>query len=229
MSELEFNLSSRTKTVVENFARINPAMIFRRGSVLRTTSPNEDLVGFANITENIPEKFAIHDLSKFLGILGLYESPKILIGEKTLTINGNGRKFVYTLAAEKLIFSPSEAAYDKLKAVLTTNEITKVELPVDELKMLKKYVSIADLPEVALFSDGQGVYLKGLKSDNPTGDQYTTQLAEKEVPSFNILFTQQKINSLLDEKYTVTIAKDIVSYKGSDVEYFIAPEGSSTY
>src|SRR5580765_5054452 len=101
-----FKLSKQSRTFIENFAKINPAMIFRPGNVIRSVSPDEDVIAIATIAENIPDRFAIKDLSKFLSVLSLYDNDAEMSVDdgKTLTIKGqNNRTFVYTLSSENKI------------------------------------------------------------------------------------------------------------------------------
>src|ERR1700744_4905074 len=119
----EFKFSARSRALIENFSRINLAMVFRQDNILRTCSPEEDVIAFAEIAEKIPSKFAVYDLSKFLGIMDLYENPSIKVNEKTLTIESSGRKFMYVLAAEQRILAPGEDSKTKLLKYLTENPI----------------------------------------------------------------------------------------------------------
>ena len=223
-----FNLSARARTIVENFNQINPSMVFKEGSVLGTTSPNQDVFGFGVIQESIPSKFAIYDLRKFLGILGLYEDPKLEVENKTITITGSGRKFVYTLAAENQILAPNTDSHDKLVKAAEDTKISSFNLSSKELVSLKKNAAIADLPDIVISSDGKKVSIKSLNSKNPTSDTYSTDVADAD-KKFNLIFDRNKINNLLDEDFEVTVAKGLVRFKSNDLEYYIAPEDGSKY
>ena len=75
-------LSARTIQILKSFAQINPSLIFTPGNEIKTISPMKTMVAKATIAETIPQQFAIWDLSKFLGVLSLFDDPEVVINEK---------------------------------------------------------------------------------------------------------------------------------------------------
>src|SRR3990172_5679552 len=103
-----FALSKRTKEIITNFANINPSMLFKAGSELKTISPNKDVLGTAEIEEGFPSQFAIYDLSRFLSILSTYDTPIIKFQDKYLTVTrqDNTRPYKYRYCEEVMICVP---------------------------------------------------------------------------------------------------------------------------
>lgn len=229
-AELTLTLDAETRARLKNFAPINPSMLFRPGNMLRTTSPDEDVVGFAKIETTIPAQFAIYDLENFLSVLRLFDNPKIIIGKEHLTISENGEQFLYGLISPDLIMSPSERSQALLEKGVRDTELANFVLPLDTLKKLKTLCKIDgnNFQMVRLVSDGAAIYVK---QHHPAGGvyQYSILLIAKDAPRFDIKFDVKKFNVLSDEEYALTLAKNITLFSGKDVKYFVAPEAGSTY
>ena len=89
-------LNTRTIQVLKNFASINPSIQFSEGTNLKTISPNKTMMAKAKLEDVIPSTFAIYDLSRFLGVVSLFEDPEYQIEERMVNIASPGRKVSYT-------------------------------------------------------------------------------------------------------------------------------------
>jgi len=69
-------LSESTINVLKNFATINAGMQFKEGSVVRTISKGQNVLGKATVTENFEKDFVIYDLNRFLSLCGSLEDPR---------------------------------------------------------------------------------------------------------------------------------------------------------
>ena len=58
-------LSESTINVLKNFATINAGMQFKEGSVVRTISKGQNVLGKATVTEAFEKDFVIYDLNRF--------------------------------------------------------------------------------------------------------------------------------------------------------------------
>ena len=88
-------LTAETTAILKNYATINQNIQFKQGQTLSTISPQKNILTKAEISEDIPNTFAIYDLNKLLGALSLFDKPSLTVGEKHLTINGNGSELNY--------------------------------------------------------------------------------------------------------------------------------------
>jgi hypothetical protein len=220
----EFKLSKQTRAYLDNFSKINNSIIFRPGTALATVSKDEDVIARAKITDNIPDRFAIHDVSKFLSILNLYDDAAITVNDKTLTIkNGKAQKFNFTLGAEKGI---------------TTTEKDKTELPpvvaefhlsAADLISLKKNLLTGGLNTVVFFSNGKTLGVKAMNIGEQTSNEYDAVLRETSGKKFSVAFSDSKITNMLEFDYEVSITDKIVRFKSDNVEYYLPPlKGSKT-
>jgi hypothetical protein len=222
----DFKLSKRAISVIENFSKINPSILFRAGDVLRTVSIHTDVFGVAKLDINIPDQFGIGDVSRFLNVIRLYEDPLLnIVDGKTLVIKGKGtKKFKYTLAPEKTIAT----LRDDWKGP-DLERIAQFNLTGQDLIALRKNISVAGLTEVAFNSDGTRLFVEGKKAANPTTDIYSSEIEVNRSTfshtPFNIVFVDRKINNMIDSDYKVTVMPTIVRFESTaDFEYYIAPE-----
>lgn len=214
-------LESKTIQILKSFSSINPSIGFKPGKTLSTVSPTKTVMAKANIEESIPSSFNIYDLSKFLGVLSLFESPELKIGERSMEISSGHQKVNYTFAADHLIVSPN-------KDVKMPECEIKFKLLSDDLMKVLKAMGVLHLPEIAVTGDGSNVYLEAIDSKNPTSDTYKVKVGDTSL-NFKMIFKSENIK-IMPGDYDVEISsKGIAHFKGTDVEYWIATEASSTF
>ena len=68
-------LDTKTVNVLKNFSTINPSILFKEGCILDTMAPNKGIIAKAVVPSNFPKRFAIYNLSKFLGCMSLINDP----------------------------------------------------------------------------------------------------------------------------------------------------------
>jgi hypothetical protein len=74
-------LSESTINVLKNFANINAGMQFKEGSVIRTISKGQNVLGKATVTEKFEKDFVIYDLNRFLSLYSSLTDPEIIIND----------------------------------------------------------------------------------------------------------------------------------------------------
>lgn len=215
-------LEGRTLQILKNYCTINPSLQFKQGSSLTTVSPTKTVMAKAVIKEEIPTTFAIYDLSRFLGVLSLFDTPNIELDEKFLQIQDRDRTVQYTFADPRLIVTPGDK-----EIKLPDPEINFV-LKSDVLQGVLRAMSIMSLPELAVTGENGRLCVEAINSHNPTSDKYSIQVGETDL-NFKMIFLAENIK-ILSEDYNVSISsRGIAHFKGSDIEYWIATESSSTF
>lgn len=215
-------LETRTMQILKNFSSINPSLMFKPGSTLNTMSPNKTVLAKANIKEQIPSQFAIYDLSKFLGVLSLFEQPELQVEEKQMVINGGQQKVRYTFASPDAIVLPPS------KDVAMPDCEIQFKLTSDDLMKVMKAMGVMQLPEIAVVGENGEMSIQAIDSKNPSADSYRVVLGETGV-TFKMIFKAENIKIITGD-YDVSISsKGIGHFKGNDVEYFIATEANSTF
>ena len=214
-------LETRTMQILKNFSTINPGMLFKPGHNLNTKTPNNTIFANATIKEQIPSEFAIFDLSKFLGVLSLFDQPELLAEEKQMVISGGQQKVRYTFAAKEAI------AYPTKNITMPESEI-QFKLTADDLNKVIKALGVMQLPEIAVVGDGSEMSIQAMDSKNPSANSYRVILRETNL-NFKMVFKAENIK-IMPGDYDVSISsKGIGHFKGSDIEYYIATEANSTF
>lgn len=221
-------LESRTLQILKNFSTINPSLQFKQGSFITTISPLKTVMAKAVIKEHIPHTFAIYELSRFLGVLSLFDSPNITLENKYLIISSEGKQVQYTYADPKLIVVPGdkEIKLPELEICFT--------LESQVLQQVLKAMGVLGLPEIAVTGENGIIYIQALDSKNPSSDTYSIKI---ESPIYNVdaqarfkmIFLAENIK-ILPEAYRMSISsRGLAHLQSNDIEYWITTESSSSY
>jgi hypothetical protein len=213
---------ARTLQILKNFSVINPSLQFKEGSTLSTVSPNKTVMSKAAIKEHIPSTFAIYDLSKFLGVLSLFDSPEISLEEKYLIIKGNNKQVQYTYADPRNIVIPGD------KEIKLPESEINFTLTSDTLQSVLKGMGVLGLPELAVSGENGVLSVQAVNVKNPSSDNFSIDVGQTPL-TFKMIFLAENIKIIQDD-YDVSISsKGIAHFKGKDIEYWVATESSSTF
>jgi hypothetical protein len=222
----------RTLQILKNYATINPSLQFKMGgddgSILTTISPVKTVMAKAKIKESIPSTFAIYDLSRFLGVMSLFDSPEISLDERSLIVSGGNRQVQYTYADPKLIVSPGD------KDIKLPDPEISFALTSEVMQTVIKAMGVLGLPEIAITGEGGSIKVQAIDSKNPSGDIFSVDVQDaiyKIDPNakFRMILLSENMK-MLSENYTVNISsKGLAHFVGNSIEYWVATESSSTY
>ena len=70
-------LNEQTIAVLKNFSEINQSLEFKTGNLLRTVSPQKNILASAEVPDKFPVEFSVYELNKFLGVHGLMTNPEL--------------------------------------------------------------------------------------------------------------------------------------------------------
>lgn len=215
-------LENRTINILKNFTQINPSLLFKPGTVLTTVSPQKTVMAKATVSESFPSEFAIYDLSRFLGVLSLFNQPDIDVKDSHLEIKGGAQKVNYTFANPTLIVSP------QTKEIVVPNPEISFTLTAEVLASVQRAMAVLQTPELAVEGDGDTIDIVAMNSANPTGDTYRVEVGSTS-HKFRMLFKAENLK-LINAEYQVQISsKGIAHFKGPDVEYWLATESKSRF
>ena len=215
-------LGPRTIQTLRNFSSINPSIQFESGNVLKTISPNKTIMARATLEDNIPNTFAIYDLSRFLGVVSLFDSPDFEIQEKYLNITSPGRKVSYTFADPSTIIVPPN------KEINIGVADVSFELQQENFAEIMKALGVMSFPDLVVVGEGGKVILRATDTKNPSADQYDIEVGETDL-EFTAVFKTENLK-ILPNNYQVEISsKGISHFKSNDVEYWISIESNSKF
>jgi len=221
-------LSARTIQILKSFAQINPSLIFAPGNELKTISPLKTIVASATIAETIPQQFAIWDLTRFLGVLSLFDDPDLEINEHFITIKSGKTKLDYVYCQPDMIVQPPK------KMVQVAPDSVEKVLPSATLQSLMKAVGVLQLHEIALVGRDGNFSIEALdtKPKNPNDQTLSNSFSivvGETVKTFKMIMKAENLK-IMNEEYVLKISpQGLCHFKGSDVQYWIVCEQNSTY
>jgi hypothetical protein len=210
---------NRSMQILKNFATINPSMLFREGSVQATIAPQKTVLARATFNDNIPKEFAIYDLSRFLGVMSLFNDPELEFEESRAVIKQGRQKVDYTFAdPELVVLPPKDVPKVNAPEVVFT-------LPGDNLKSTMSALGVLQSTHILVEGDGENITIGVGKPADPTSDTFKIEVGLNN-HSFRFAFKTENVK-VLPGDYEVSISsKNIAHFKGSDVEYWIMADSN---
>lgn len=171
-------LSKETLAVLKNFSIINSNLILLEGSKLSTLSYDENILGYAEIAEELPSDFGIYDLSEFLGALSLFEDPELEFNDKFVEIKGAGQKIKYFATDSGLLKIPALNGNEPTIVAKFPDEGIKFTLTAEQMNMVTKTASVLKSADISIVGDGTKLNLIVGDRKNPTANKYEIELGE---------------------------------------------------
>ena len=219
-------LSEPTINILKNFATINAGMQFKEGSVIRTISKGQNVLGKATVTENFEKDFVIYDLNRFLSLCSSLTDPEIVINTdaNNLTVKSGTSKTIYGLADGSMIVAPPA------KELKIENAEVNFRLTKEDMNQVLKMSGILGLPNVAVIGDGSEICISALDVKNADTDIFSIKVG-KTTANFKLIFNTENLK-MVPGNYDVAISsKGISHFKHATdpIEYWIATEAGSKY
>jgi hypothetical protein len=220
-------ISNQTIEVLKNFAMINPSIAFQSGNILQTVATNKTIMAKAELADSFPSAGAIYDLSRFLGVVSLFETPEYEFTQSQVSIKEKSKAVNYTFADPSMIVTPPQ---DKTLSIEDPD--VNINVSGDKISAVLKAAAILQLKEVAISCDGSQVYIEGL--DTNQSDTYKEIIQDWQPDStFKFIFKTESFK-MLPGDYNIKINKGGIaqfSSKRGDVlvTYWVAAESNSNY
>ena len=211
--------SSDTLSVLKNFSTINPSIVFKPGSVVRTISPQKTVMAAATIDETVETQAGVYDLSRFLSTLALFDNPDVVFGQDRFSIKGGRSELRYTYTSESLMVTPPE------KDIVVPDPEVSVSIKWQDIENVLRAAGVLQLPEITFIGDGNSVTMSAVDSKTSTADNYNTVVAEGiSTDPFNMIIKTDNLK-LVPADYEVTLSsKGMAHFKSSKVQYWVAIE-----
>jgi len=212
-------LENRTVQILKNFANINPSMLFREGNIQVTIAPQRNILARSTISENFPREFAIFDLSRFIGVLSLFNNPDIEYDDSRVLISQGQQKVAYAFADPTFIVVPPS----KTPSVQDPEIVFK--LTGEHLQSTIRALGALQATHIIVEGDGENISIGVGKPTDPTGDTFKIEVGLSNY-SFKFAFKAENMK-ILNGDYDVQISSRNISYfKGGDVEYWIMTDAN---
>ena len=222
----KMKLSEKTVNLLKNFASINQSILFKRGDSLRTMSVMKNILAEADISEEIPQDFAIYDLVQFLNGVSLYGDPQLDFGNDSYVtiLDGKNHRTKYFFADPSVIVTPPE------KTLTLPTEDVCFNLDTNSLTQLLKAAAVYQLPDFSVVGDAGVVKIMVHDKKNDTSNEYSVIVGET-TDTFSFNFKVENIK-ILPGSYEVVISQKLLSRfvnENYNLTYFIALEPDSTF
>jgi hypothetical protein len=216
-------ISDKTKNVLENFSNINSSIVVKKGNVLKTVSPQKNIIAVYECEESFEHNFAIYDLGQFLGGLTIFKDADFdFSNEKYVVISSGKSKVKYYYCDASLITTSQKELPD-----LTVD--VQFNLSNDILNSINKAAKIYDLTDISLTGDGTEMSLIVKDKEDVTSNNFSVV-----VGTTSKIFTANfKVENLkiIPDNYTVQISFPNVSTfisSNHKLTYLIALEPDSS-
>ena len=218
-------LSDSTLSLLKNFSSINPSILFKEGSKLRTISVMKNILAEATVSEEFARDFGIYDLNQFLNGLSLHQKPELDFANDGYVVIREGRsRSKYFFADPSVIVTPPD------KEITLPSEDVCFELTTTVLEKLLKAAAVYQLPDISAVGEAGVVKLVVRDKKNDTSNAHEEVVGETDA-TFNFNFKVENIK-ILPGTYDVVVSQKLLSRftsKNHDLTYYIALEPDSTF
>ena len=217
-------LSKETQDILKNFSEINQSLAFKEGKVLKTVSPQKNILARAEVTEHFPQDFAVYELNKFLGTLSMFNKP-------TFDFNGNHVKMIEGKKRVKYIYAdPSMFVAPPEKDIEFPDPEIQFNLTQADLDSLLRASAVLHLPEIGVVGNGSKMELTVMDVNNSSTDEVGIEVGDTD-KNFQVVFKHENLKLMRDDYDVKISSRGIAHFKsvGIGVEYWIATESSSKF
>lgn len=219
-------IDDQTLAILKNFSAINPSIVFNPGNQISIAENGGAIYAIATVDQEIPTRFAIADLNRFIQTLNIFDYADIEPSETTIKIKGsNGEQTNYTCANASII---KEVPKKGLK--LPTVDIL-IDFKLEFLTKLMRAAGALKLPMVSIYGDGTNIKLRLLNPGNPTSDVFSLVVGETD-KSFDMWIKVDNMK-IIPTDYTLSICchptQPIAEFKADGLVYWVAMEMGSRY
>ncbi len=216
-------LSDQTVEVLQNFSSINQSLLFKKGSKLRTVSPQKTVLAEVEVGDVFAQDFGIYDLGQFLSALSLIEDPDLDFGDNGMTIgDGNGTALDYRYADPSMIVTPPEKA-------LTLPDVNATFTLSDEnLKSVLQAARVLGVPEIIVKGEDGKITISAGDSKNSSMNSFSKAVGSTD-EEFEHVFKVDNMKMMVLEYNVEISSKGISKFSTADgrVIYYVATESRS--
>jgi gp45 sliding clamp, C terminal len=222
-------LSNFTMQVLKNFASINSNIVIKPGSTITTKAEANNVVAVADVAETFPIEFGIYDLSEFLSVIGLVDSPRIKFEEHYAIIGDQSGR-----ASIKYFFSDTDNLTTPKNLIKMPDTNISFTLDQSTLNNLKRAASALGHSEISITGTTNLITLSVLDKDNATSNKYSIDVDGKaDTDNFKFILDVSNIK-VIPADYKVEISSRLISQFTSinlekEIKYWVALEKSSSY
>ena len=210
-------LSERTLQILKNFSTVNQSILVRPGNIIKTMSPLKTIVTRAEVEETFEHQFAIYDLSRFLGVISLFNEPEFEFTSTYVTITSGKQRVNYTYASETMVPAPPS------KDINFPDTEVEFTLSSEALSTIARAGSVLQMPEIAIVGEDGVITVRAIDSKVSTADVFSVDVGSC-TKDFEVIFKPENLK-LIPAEYTVALTSMGISrFEAAGLTYWVATE-----
>jgi len=219
-------ISAETIKVLSNFSQINGNIVIKPGNKITTMSEARNVLAEAVVPEQFDTQVGIYDLSEFLRVINLVDTPNVMFKEKFMNIGGNAGRAMVTY-----YYSDPEMLTTPQKSIVLPSEDVWFDLPQQTLSALKQSAAAFGHNHMIIEPDGDVIKISVVDLENPTSNSYSILVDGNYKENFKFIINISNLK-MINGDYQVKISKQLISEftsKDGNLKYWVALEKSSKY
>jgi len=220
-------LSEKTLTVLRNYATINPNVVINEGDEIKTISEAKNVLSSAKLDVQFPKTFGIYDLSEFLSVLSLVNSPRLTFEDNYVLVgDSSGRTRI------KYFYSDIDILTVPSKDIVMPECEVSFSFDKETLSRVKRAASVLGHNEMSLTVVDNVLVLSVIDQNDKTSNVFSIDVdGTYKNPNFSFVFNISNLK-MVEDDYRVDISSKLISHFVNDesgIQYWVALEKSSTY
>ena len=219
-------ISAEIIKVLSNFSQINGNIVIKPGNKITTMSEARNVLAEAVVPEQFDTQVGIYDLSEFLRVINLVDTPNVMFKEKFMNIGGNAGRAMVTY-----YYSDPEMLTTPQKSIVLPSEDVWFDLPQQTLSALKQSAAAFGHNHMIIEPDGDVIKISVVDLENPTSNSYSILVDGNYKENFKFIINISNLK-MINGDYQVKISKQLISEftsKDGNLKYWVALEKSSKY
>lgn len=216
-------ISKETVSILKSLSAINSNLLIKEGSRLSTISPQKNVMVDVTVAESFPSEFGIYDMSEFLGVLSLFETPEIEFEEKYATISEGTSTIRYYAADPTILVIPT-------KPIKFPETDIEFDLPASTLAMAIKTAGVLRSSDISIVGNGKKVSIVVADLKNSTANSFSMEVGTTD-KSFSANLKAENLK-LIPGDYKVSLSSKKISkfaHEGQPAVFYVALESTSTF
>lgn len=212
-------LTSKTITVLKNFATINAGIQFVEGNQIRVAAKAKNMIGIANVDNEFPDDFAIYDLNQFLSVHSMFDDPDVEFHDDYMIVSEDASQVRYFYTdPDNIVAAPYDLKFE------TTDD--GLFMSSEDLKRIQRASATMKLSTFSIEKTGDNTRMVVCDSDQREGNRFTIDVEyDIDMVDFHVDLDISNLNLLpLDYEINFSEDKNFLEFRNAekDVTYYVA-------
>lgn len=212
-------LSKNTIEVLKNLYTINDSIMIKPtpgdGTILRSMSPESNLVGIFKVEEDFKDELPIYNLSQFLAAITSMESPILEVKDNHVIIK-SGRY------SSKIFFADKAMIKTVKEGGTLPKPVVSFKLYNDDLQKLLKMAGALRLDNIVITASNGQIRMTATDEKNDTSSSFELIVDENYTGQDYTFHIKSEVFKFIPGDYNVNIAAEKLAE-------FVTDDGNRTY